>query len=104
MPDPVFAWTLGAWAFKVAAAAFHSADLELPSLLAHVGGHTVEAGKALSERPRDVVRKAAERGVQQIEKQHRGWLDQEFAGRPAERAEAAGTIEALPFVLQNKPA
>ena len=90
---------LGAWAFTVLAAALHAGELEFASLLAEVGGQTLEAGEALKERPRDVVHKAAERLARRIEREHRGWLIAEFGSDPTGRAEMAGMVAAIPDVL-----
>jgi tetratricopeptide (TPR) repeat protein len=92
---------LGAWACTAVAAALHAGGLEFASLLAEVGSHTLEVGEALKDRPRDVVRKAAERFAKRIEREHRDWLIREFGSDPSGRAEMTGLLAALPDVLAD---
>jgi tetratricopeptide (TPR) repeat protein len=97
--DAACALKLGAWAFTVLAAALNAGELEFVSLLAQVGAHSLEAGEALRERPRDVVRKTADRLARRIEREHREWLIHEFGSDPTGQADMAGMIAAIPDVL-----
>jgi len=53
---------LATWACTAVAATLksHDIDVEFFAVLADLGGRTVEAGQALRDRPRDVVRTAVE--------------------------------------------
>ena len=73
-----------------------------------MGGKTVETGAAVLDRPRDVVRQAAGRLAQQIEREHRAWLAGEFGSDLTGRAEIDGLLAAMPdiavSVLSDLPA
>ena len=74
MVATVVAVKLGTWAFAALSAGLKLGGLEVAATLAEMGGKTVEAGAAVLDRPRDVVRQAADRLAQQIEREHRAWL------------------------------
>ena len=99
MLDAACAFKLGAWAFTALAAALHAGELEFASLLADVASHTIEASEAVQERPRDVVRKAADRLARRIEREHRDWLVHEFGSDLSGRDEMAGMFAVIPDVL-----
>ncbi len=62
MLDAACVAKLATWACMAVATTLraHNVDVEFFAVLADLGGRTIEAGHALHDRPRDVLRKAAE--------------------------------------------
>ena len=108
MVATVVAVKLGTWAFAALSAGLKLGGLEVAATLAEMGGKTVETGAAVLDRPRDVVRQAADRLAQQIEREHRAWLAGEFGSDLTGRAEIDGLLAAMPdiavSVLSDLPA
>jgi hypothetical protein len=57
--DAVCAWKLGSLAFKLLAGASKALDYESVATFLEIGANSMEAGEALHDRQRDVVRAAA---------------------------------------------
>jgi hypothetical protein len=97
--DAACAWKLGSLAFKLLAGASKALDHESVATFLEIGANSVEAGQALHDRQRDIVRAAAERLQAQIERNSDGWLRSEFGSDPSGRADASAAIAALDDVL-----
>ena len=80
MLDAACGAKLATWACMAVATALkaHNVDVEFLAVLADLGGRTIEAGHALHDRPRDVLRKAADRLAARIAREHQAWLANEF--------------------------
>ena len=59
MLDAACAWKLGSLAFKLLAGASKALDHESVATFLEIGANSVEAGQALHDRQRDIVRAAA---------------------------------------------
>jgi tetratricopeptide (TPR) repeat protein len=92
---------LASWACTAASFALKSADLDDAALLADLGARSIEAGHALHDRPRDVVRKAADRLAKRLERDHRAWLEHEFGADTLARQDIEAIFAALDDVLQK---
>jgi len=92
---------LATWACTAVATALkaHDIDAEFLAVLADLGGRTIEAGRALHDRPRDVLRTAADRLAARIAHEHTDWLAHEFGGNVAGRQDAQAALAALPDVI-----
>jgi hypothetical protein len=86
-------------AFKLLAGAPKALDHEAVANFLEVGGSSVEAGGALHDRQRDVVRSAAAHLQAQIERNSDVWLRTEFGSDPSGQADAAAAIAALDDIL-----
>ncbi|HEY1931106.1 MAG TPA: hypothetical protein VGG99_03765 [Acetobacteraceae bacterium] len=103
MLDAVCLTKLAAWACKAAAAALnaHAGDVEFYALLADLGGSTIEAGHALHDRPREVLREGADRLAARIQRDHAEWLTREFASDISGRQDTQAALAALPDVIDK---
>ena len=82
MLDAACAWKLGSLAFKLLATASKALDHEKVATFLEIGATSVEAGEALHDRQRDIVRAAAGRLQAQIEQSSDQWLRAEFGSDP----------------------
>jgi tetratricopeptide (TPR) repeat protein len=95
---------LASCACTAAAVALKHSDLERGELLADLadlGGHAIETGQAVNDRPRDVVRKATDRMARQFERDHRAWIEHEFRADGSARRDMTAMFAALGDVLQK---
>ena len=99
MLDAVCAWKLSSLAFKLLAGASKALDHDLLATFLEIGAKSAEAGEALHDRQRDVVRAAAAKLQAQIERNSDEWLRSEFGSDPAGRLDASAVIAALDDVL-----
>ena len=99
MLDAACAWKLGSLAFKLLAGASKALDHEAVATFLEIGATSVEAGEALHDRQRDIVRTAAGRLQVHIERNSDEWLRAEFGSDPSGRADAAAAIAALGDIL-----
>jgi Tetratricopeptide repeat len=97
--DAACAWKLGSLAFKLLALASKAVDHEAVATFLEIGATSVEAGEAVHDRQRDVVRSAAARLQAQIERNSDQWLRAEFGSDPSGRVDAAAAIAALDDIL-----
>jgi hypothetical protein len=93
--DAACAWKLGSLAFKLLAGASKALDHEEVATFLEIGATSVEAGEAVHDRQRDIVRAAAGRLQAHIERNSDEWLRAEFGSDPSGRADAAAAIAAL---------
>jgi hypothetical protein len=94
--DAACLFKLGTWG---CAAALKVSDFEALAVLAELGAHTVEAGEALRNRPRNVLRKAADRVGRRIQRDHGTWLKREFGSDVLGRQDTQAAFAALDDVL-----
>ncbi len=99
MLDAACAWKLGSLAFKLLAGASKALDHEKVATFLEIGATSVEAGEAVHDRQRDIVRTAAARLQGHIERNSDEWLRAEFGSDPSGRADAAAAIVALGDIL-----
>jgi hypothetical protein len=99
--DAVFAWKLSVLAFKLFAAASKAFDHKSVATFFEMDANAAEAGEALHDLQRDVVRAAAERLQAQIERNGDEWLRSEFGSDPSGQADASAAIAALADVLSK---
>ena len=99
MLDAACAWKLGSLAFKLLAGASKALDHEAVATFLEIGATSVEAGEAVHDRQRDIVRTAAGRLQAHIERNSDEWLRAEFGSDPSGRADAAAAIAALGDIL-----
>ena len=99
MLDAACAWKLGSLAFKLLAGASKALDHEAVAAFLEIGATSVEAGEAVHDRQRDIVRAAAGRLQAHIERNSDEWLRAEFGSDPSGRADAAAAIAALSDIL-----
>ena len=99
MLDAACAWKLGSLAFKLLAGASKALDHEAVATFLEIGATSVEAGEAVHDRQRDIVRTAAGRLQAHIERHSDEWLRAEFGSDPSGRADAAAAIAALGDIL-----
>jgi hypothetical protein len=97
--DAACAWKLGSLAFKLLAAASKALDHEAVAAFLEIGATSVEAGEAVHDRQRDIVRTAAGRLQAHIERNSDEWLRAEFGSDPSGRVDAAAAIAALGDIL-----
>jgi hypothetical protein len=97
--DAALGWKLGSLAFKLLAGASKALDHEKVATFLEIGATSVEAGEAVHDRQRDVVRAAAARLQGQIERNSDAWLRAEFGSDPTGRVDAAAAIAALHDIL-----
>jgi len=97
--DAAFAWKLGSLAFRLLAGASKALDHEAVATFLEIGATSVEAGEAVHDRQRDIVRAAAGRLQAHIERNSDEWLQAEFGSDPLGRADAAAAIAALGDIL-----
>ena len=91
MVDAVFAWKLSVLAFKLFAAASKAFDHKSVATFFEMDANAAEAGEALHDLQRDVVRAAAERLQAQIERNGDEWLRSEFGSDPSGQADASAS-------------
>ncbi len=99
MLDAACAWKLGSLAFKLLAGASKALDHEAVATFLEIGATSAEAGEAVHDRQRDIVRAAAGRLQAHIERNNDEWLRAEFGSDPSGRADAAAAIAALGDIL-----
>ena len=85
MLDAACAWKLGSLAFKLLAGASKALDHEAVATFLEIGATSVEAGEAVHDRQRDIVRTAAGRLQAHIERNSDEWLRAEFGSDPSGR-------------------
>ena len=99
MLDAACAWKLGSLAFKLLAGASKALDHEAVATFLEFGANSVEAGEAVHDRQRDIVRTAAGRLQAHIERNSDEWLRAEFGSDPSGRADAAAATAALGDII-----
>jgi hypothetical protein len=93
--DAACAWRLGSLAFKLLARGSKLLDHELIATSLEIGANSVEAGEALHDRQRDLIRAAAVRLQAKIERHSDEWLRSEFGSDAAGRTDALAAIATL---------